>query len=250
MAYKESQKTVAAVYDRRRFLPARMSAVIDVIDRRDSMKTETDAVRFMKKVKFALRYNSTPGLPLASMYEAAGDQRLAIELTNALLAREEVVETNVIAGRLVLAHRDIVPALYVLRVRFREKLSQNAQRTLELIQDDGTASAGDVRRYLGVDGMKRPDAADLALEDLQRDMLVDRGPSSVPANGIPYLSKEGFPYRIFEKAHPELVKAARKMKPEAAIQAIVKAAGAIPPKKIASMFRLCFTGDEKRRLSF
>src|SRR5436190_11554829 len=102
---------------------------------RPSLKSEDDAIRFMKDVKFALRYNSTPSLPLASMYEAAGDQRVAIELTNALLARYEVVETNVIADRLVLAHRDIVPALYALRVRFREKLSPNAQRTLQLIQD-------------------------------------------------------------------------------------------------------------------
>jgi hypothetical protein len=34
------------------------------------------------------------------MYAAAGDQRRAIELTNRLLALNEVVETNVIADRL------------------------------------------------------------------------------------------------------------------------------------------------------
>src|SRR5215470_18183798 len=112
----------------------------------------------MRRVKFALRYNSTPTLPLASMYAAVVDQRRAIELTNALLARDEVVETNVIADRLVLVHREIVPALYSLRVRFRAaKLSDYAERAFNLIQDDGTASAGDVRRYLGVDGLKRPD---------------------------------------------------------------------------------------------
>ena len=66
------------------------------------IETELDAVRFIKTVGFALRYNSTPTLPLASMYAAAGDQRRAIELTNALLARAEAVETNVIADRLVL----------------------------------------------------------------------------------------------------------------------------------------------------
>src|SRR5437016_11270687 len=104
---------------------------------KDRIETEDDAVKFMKSVKFTLRYNSTPSLPLASMYAAAGDQRRAIELTNALLARNEIVETNVIAGRLVLVHRDIVPALYALRVRFRAaQLSDNADRAFKLIQND------------------------------------------------------------------------------------------------------------------
>ena len=205
-----------------------------------SIETERDAVEFMRRVKFALRYNSTPSLPIPSMYAAAGDTRRAIELTNALLARKEVVETNVIAGRLVLAHRDVVPALYALRSKLRSsKLSDNAERALKLIQEEGTASVGEVRRFLNSDGMKRPDPADLAVAELQREMLVDRGPSSVPKNGIPYLSKEGFPYRIFEKAHTDLVKAAKKMNTEAALQVIREAVGPIPPKKFASMFRLC-----------
>src|SRR5437762_2236769 len=195
------------------------------------IRTEADAIRFMKDVKFALRYNSTPSLPLASMYAAAGDQRRAIELTNVLLARDEVVETNVIADRLVLVHRSVVPVLYALRVRFRsEKLSDYAERAFRLIEKDGTASAGDVRRFLGVDGLKRPDPGDLALAELQREMLIDRGPSSVPENGIPYLSKEGFPYRIFDKAHPDLVKAARKLKIEAAMQTILEVTSAFPPR--------------------
>src|SRR2546428_8112283 len=58
----------------------------------ERIESENDAIKFMKKVKFALRYNATPGLPLASMYAAARDQRRAIELTNALLARDEVIE--------------------------------------------------------------------------------------------------------------------------------------------------------------
>jgi len=211
---------------------------------RDSMfeapiKTENDAIAFIKRVKFVLRYNSTPSLPLASMYEAAKDKRLAIELANALLARDEVVETNVIADRLILVHRDVVPALYTLRLRRRPaKQSKDAERAFRLIQDEGTATAGEVRRFLGVDGMKRPDAADLALGELQREMLVDRGPSSVPKNGIPYLSKEGFPYREFEKAHPDLVKAAKKLRPERAMQIIREAAGTMPPRKFASIFKL------------
>jgi hypothetical protein len=205
------------------------------------IETEDDAVKFMKSVKFALRYNATPALPLASMYAAAGDQRRAIELTNALLARDEVVETNVIADRLVLVHRDIVPALFALRTRFRaEKLSDNADRAFRLIRDDGSASAGDVRRFLGADGMKRPDPANVALAELQREMLIDRGPSSVPKNGIPYLSREGYPYRVFETAHPDLVKAAKRIKIEDATKLIVDAVGPVPPRKFATMFKLCF----------
>src|SRR5207249_7400857 len=129
----------------------------------ERIETENEAIQFMKRVKFALRYNSTPALPLASMYAAALDKRVAIELTNALLASGVVVETNIIADRLVLVHRDVVPALYALRTRFRAaKLSAHAERAFKLIEDEGTATAGEVRRFLGVRGMKRPDSADLA----------------------------------------------------------------------------------------
>jgi hypothetical protein len=210
-----------------------------------TIETESDAIRFMKTVKLALRYNSTPALPLASMYAAARDKRVAIELTNALLASGEVIETNVVADRLVLAHRDIVPALYALRTRFRASaLSANAERAFSLILEDGTASVGDVRRFLGVGGSPRPDAADVAVGELMREMLVDRGPFEVPKNGIPYLSKEGYPYRAFEKAHPELVRAAKKMKTDAAIAAVREAAGSVPPRKFATMFKLCLREDE------
>jgi hypothetical protein len=215
----------------------------------ERIETEDEAIKFLKNVKFALRYNSTPALPLASMYGAAKDQRRAIELTNALLARDEAVETNVIADRLVLVHREVVPALYALRTRFRAPaLPEYTERAFRLIREDGTATSGDVRRFLGVDGMKRPDPADLALGELQREMLIDRGPSSVPKNGIPYLSKEGFPYRIFEKAHPDLVKTARKLKIETAMAAILDAARTFPPRKVASMFKLCFTEAERQQI--
>jgi hypothetical protein len=214
------------------------------------LRTEKDAVRFMKSVKFALRYNPTPSLPLASMYAAAGDQRLAIELTNALLARNEAVETNVIADRLVLVHRDVVPALYALRIRFRAaQMSANAERVFKLIEADGTATAGDIRRYLGVNGMKRPDAADMALTEMQSDMRIDRGPSSVPEKGIPYLSKEGYPYRVFETAHPDVVKVAAKLDAADAIQSIVEAAGSIPAKKFVSMFKQCLSPEERETLA-
>ena len=200
----------------------------------------------MKSVKFVLRYNPTPSLPLASMYAAAGDQRLAIELTNALIARNEAVETNVIADRLVLVHRGVVPALYALRLRFRAaQMSANAQRVFKLIEADGTATAGDIRRYLGVNGMKRPDTADIALTELQSEMRIDRGPSSVPEKGIPYLSKEGYPYRVFETAHADLIKAATKLDAADAIESLVKAAGSIPAKKFVSMFKLCLSPEER-----
>jgi hypothetical protein len=203
------------------------------------IETVQDAIELMKRAKFVLRYNSTPTLPLTSMYAAVSDKRRAIELTNALLASKEVVETNVVANRLVLVHRDIVPALYALRVRLRPaNLSEHAQRAFDLIEEEGSATAGDVRRLLGVRGTKRPDAADRALAELQRDFLVDRGPSSVPKKGIPYLSQEGFPYRVFEKAHPDLVQVAKKMRPDDAVQILRDAAGAIPSKKLASMFKL------------
>jgi len=209
------------------------------------IRTEKDAVTFMKSVKLALRYGATTGLPLASIYAAAGDQRRAIELTNALLARGEVIETNVIADRLVLAHRDVVPALYALRTRFRAAvLSEDAEGAFRLIAKNDGVSAGDVRRFLGVAGSKRPDRADLALAELMREMLVDRGPASVPAKGIPYLAKEGYPYRAFAKSHPELIKAAKKLKVPEAIAIVCGAVGPVPKRKLASILKLCVAKEE------
>ena len=166
-------------------------------------------------------------------------------LTNALLARGEVIETNVIADRLVLAHRDVVPALYALRTRFRAaRLSEDAECAFSLIVKNDGVSAGDVRRFLGVAGAKRPDRADLALAELMREMLIDRGPSSVPEKGIPYLSKEGYPYRAFAKSHPELVKAAKKLKLPEAIAIVCGAIGPVPRRKLASMLKLCVAKEE------
>jgi len=208
------------------------------------IETERDAVTFMRSVRFALRYGPAPSLPLASIYAAAADQRRAIELTNALLARGEVIETNVIAGRLVLAQRAMVPALYVLRTRFRAaRLSEDAQRALQLIRENRGVNAGDVRRLLGA-GAKRPDRADLALAELMREMLVDRGPSSVPKSGIPYLSKEGFPYRAFDEAHPELIQAAKKLAVPRAIAIVREPLQTIPAKKLASLLKLCVSRAE------
>jgi hypothetical protein len=209
------------------------------------VKTERDAARFLRAVRFALRYGATPSLPLASMYEAAGDQRLAIELTNALLASGEGIETNLIAGRLVIAHRDVVPALFALRLRFRRPHpSVDAAGAFELIRGGQGVSSGDVRRMLGIAGAKRPDRADLALAELMTDLLIDRGPSSVPKRGIPYLSKEGYPYRVFEKAHPDLVARSKRLSTPRAIAAVIAPFNEVPARKLASMLKLLVSKEE------
>jgi hypothetical protein len=219
------------------------------LDGQATLRGEADAIRFVRAVGFALRYNATPGLPMASMFRAAGEKRRAIELTNLLLARAEVVETNLIAERLVLIQRGLVPAVYELRKRKRSaQLSPDAKRALDLIGREGQATAGDVRRCLRIAGRKRPDRADVALAELQHEMLVDRGPSSVPKRGIPYLSPEGFPYRAFEKAHPELVRSAGKLTVEDAVCSVVetylRAALFVTPRKLTSMFKLLFSDAE------
>jgi hypothetical protein len=79
-------------------------------------------------------------------------------------------------------------------------------------------------------------------------MLVDRGPSSVPQKGIPYLSPEGFPYRVFASAHAELVRNATKLNHDDAVTLVIStylsAAVFVTPRKLASMFRLLFTESE------
>jgi hypothetical protein len=221
------------------------------LDGRARIETESDAARFMRCVGFALRYDATSGLPLAAMFRVARGKRRAIELTNALLARSAVIETNVIAGRLVLVHAEVVPAVYALRRRSRSaELNSNALRALELIRNEGQATSGELRRHLGVAGRDRPDPADRALAELQREMLIDRGASSVPAQGIPYLSPEGFPYHVFEDAHPELARAGSRIKvPQAVcdvIETYLRAAVFASPRKLASMFKLLFSESEMR----
>jgi hypothetical protein len=82
----------------------------------------------------------------------------------------------------------------------------------------------------------------------QREMLVDRGPSSVPKTGIPYLSPEGFPYHLFEKAHRDLVRAAGRLRATDAVCTVIgaylRAAVFASPRKMASMFKLLFSESE------
>jgi hypothetical protein len=215
------------------------------------VENDADASRFIRNVGFALRYNATASLPLASIFTAVGEKRRAIELTNALLARGEVVETNVIAARLVLVDAAVFPAVYALRKRNQSpKLSSKAERALELIRQEGYATSGEVRRFLGVAGLTRPDPGDRALEELQRELLIDRGPSSVPKRGIPYLSPEGYPYRILESAHADLVCKGSELMPEEAsriiLETYLRTAVFAAPRKLTSMFKLLLGEDEMR----
>ena len=220
------------------------------LDGKKTIRTTTDAGRFLRSVGFALRYNATSGLPLAAMYAAAGDQRNAIQLTNQLLARAEAIETSVIAGRLVLVHKTLMPAIYALRTRDRSRLSANAERALAFIREEGEATAGNLRRHFNVGTGRRPDPADLALTELQREILIDRGPSSIPKKGLPYLSPEGFPYHLFDPAHPDIVAAAGKLTVDQAIlevlAAYLRAAYFVTSRKLASMFKLLLNEKEMR----
>src|SRR5215471_4960892 len=190
---------------------------------RQPLQSVAEANRFLESVRMALRYNVTATLPLAGMHKAAGDVRRSTELSNALLASGEAIETNTIAERLVLLHRSIAAAVYVLRRRdIPIHLSPTAERAFGFIQQEGHASSGEVRRFLGVYGLKRPDPGDIALAELQRQFLIDRGPSSVPKSGIPYLSPEGYPYRIFDKTNADVVRAAAKLTAEKALTALLE----------------------------
>lgn len=219
----------------------------------DGTRSITDigaAGRFLSSVSFALRYNASRGLPLAAMFDAVGEKRRAIEFTNSLLASAKAIETNLIAGRLALMHKQMLPAVYGLRKRWRAReLTKNAKRLLELIDKEGTITAGIARRYLGISVTRRPDPADLALKELQLELLIDRGPSSIPAKGIPYLSPEGYPYRLLEKTHARLIGSNTPTVNEAVCFVILRylqAAVFITPRKLASLFKLLFTENEMK----
>jgi hypothetical protein len=221
---------------------------------RQPLDSEAGAVRFLKSVRIALRYNITTGIPLAGMHKAAGDVRRSTEFSNALLATGEAIETNAIAQRLVLLHRSIAPAVYMMRRRDRNiSISSNAERAFLLIQKEGHASSGEVRRHLGVYGMDRPDPGDVALAELQREFLIDRGPASIPKNGIPYLSPEGYPYRVFAKTNADVVRAAAKLKFDNALRLLLEGylemAVFVTPRKLASMFSLLMSAAELESFS-
>ncbi|HXK08135.1 MAG TPA: hypothetical protein VMT70_00685 [Vicinamibacteria bacterium] len=179
------------------------------------------AERFLARVGVALRYGPTKGLPLASLYRALGgvgtdraSLARCIALTNQLLGEGAGIEVHVVADRVTVVHRSLVPALYALVRRGRavddlDGLSGPARLALALLHQKKQVTAGDVRERLGVRFDPRRDPAYGALGELARLMLVDRGPFEVPRRGIPYLSTEGYPHHLFHEVHADLAAAAR-----------------------------------------
>jgi hypothetical protein len=226
-----------------------------------AINTIAQASRFLKSVGIALRYWATNGIPLASMYQACTGndkekkeaQRRAIEFTNALLESFQAIEVNAIAGRICLIDETWVPALYRLVTRDRPytqlpKLSPGALQAYDLLSIKGEITAGDLRKKMGIKSGFLEDPAYQALAELQHHFLVDRGPFAIPEKGIPYLSKEGYPYHFFHEAHLELVTAARKLTINQAtiffLSSYLKSAVFCPTKKMISMFQRFLSGSE------
>jgi hypothetical protein len=222
--------------------------------------TPAAAERFLARVGIALRYGATPNLPIASLQRVfAGDEpdkaaaARGIALTNHLLERSAGIEVHVIAGRVAVVHRDLMPALYTLVRRGRAMddltgLSLNAQTALKLLQQRTQATAGDVRDRLGLAANPRKDPAYEALGELTRVLLVDRGPFEIPEKGIPYLSIDGYPYHLFHRAHADLVAASRRHSPETAAEAFLEAYLAAAAfgraRKLATLFKVFLSAAE------
>jgi|SoimicmetaTmtLMA_FD_contig_61_281856_length_1122_multi_2_in_0_out_0_2 hypothetical protein len=225
------------------------------------LKTPKDAERFLEHAGIALRYAATKGLPLASVRSAVGAESKAalaasIALTNHLLASGIGVEVNVVADRLALVHRSLLPALHVLVRRGRpvddlDGLSMIARSAHALLRQQHQISAGDLRRHLGLKTDVRHDPAYEALAELQRALLVGRGPFEVTNSAIPYLSQEGYPYHLLHERHPTLLREARALSVERAtdlwLARYLAEAPAVAPRKLASMFRRFLGADEITR---
>ena len=233
---------------------------------KNSFKNVKSAKQFLKKVGIALRYWRTEKIPMASLYQAAlgspenppkikdvsgmnlreESQRLAIELTNYLLASHQGIEVNMIANRITLVHRDLVPSLYVLVRHHRlpndlRGISKEAKKVFEFIEQTKETTAGHVRKFLRMPANDlNDDPAYNALAELQRNFLIDRGPFVMRKVGIPYLSKEGYPYHCFHQAHTDLIRAATRISPKQAavnfIYGYLKGAVFAVDKKLISMF--------------
>jgi len=170
-----------------------------------------------------------------------------------LLGEAHAVEVHVIADRVTLVHRSVVPSLYALVRRGRELddlrgLSAQARTALSLLQDRGQVTAGDVRERLGLRFDACNDPAYAALGELTRLMLVDRGPFEIPKAGIPYLSTEGYPYHLLRQAHPELVATSRGCSVAAAaedfLEAYLEGAVFARTRKLAGLFRRVLSPEE------
>ena len=219
------------------------------------------AEQFLARVGIALRYGATKGLPLASLYRAFGGHlpekahlARAIMLTNKMLGEGAALEIHVIASRVTLVHRSLVPSLYALVRRGRPTddvsgLSVNAQTALSLLGTMKQVTAGQVRERIGVKKFDpKADPAYAALGELTRTMLVDRGPFVVPKAGIPYLSTEGYPYHLLHEAHSDLVASARRYSAEEAadefLEGYLSGAAFCAVRKLASLFRLFLSPAE------
>jgi hypothetical protein len=230
--------------------------------------------RFLEKTGIALRYWRTERLPMASLYQAVSGNpepppkeknalgtglresviRMAIELTNHLLEGHHGIEVNVIGNRIVLVHRDLAPSLYVLVRNHRPPVdltgvSLLAKKVFHFIMESKETTAGQVRKFLGMPAVDlNNDPAYKTLAELQRNLLVDRGPFQMRKTGIPYLSKEGHPYHCFHLAHEELVTVSLKLsRNEAALNFIygyLKGAVFATDKKMAGLFASVLSSKE------
>jgi hypothetical protein len=226
------------------------------------LRTGPDAGKFLRRVGIALRYGAGTGLPLASMYHAASgpdrdDPALihAIEVTNHVIETADGIEVNVIADRVCLVDRAVAPHLYTLVRRGRpvddlSGLTLHARTAYQLLRQRKEITRGQLRDHLGIPATPKHDPAFIALDELQRGMLVDRGPFEVRRKGVPYLSKEGYPFHFFHTVHADLAKAAGRSADAAAaafLRAYLSAAVFCKVKKMATMFRMFLRAEEIER---
>jgi hypothetical protein len=222
------------------------------------LATATDAELLLHDLGFVLRYHGK-GVPIASLRSACGPEGSeaalirSITLSNHLLGTKQAIEVLVIAGRVALVHRTLMPALYVLVRRGRpvgnvDELSLPARQALHLINQQREVTVGDVRGHLSVKAETRHDPASDALSELQRALLVDRGPFEMPTHGVPYLSRDGYPYHLFHHAHADLVKSADGLSINTAtdtfVRTYLRAAVFATPRKLLSLFKLFLTKED------
>jgi hypothetical protein len=227
---------------------------------RRPISTPQEAAGFVSRVGIALRYGPTKGLPLASLYRAIGGPHpdkptlaRCISLTNRLLAEAQALEVQVIADRVTLVHRSLMPPLYALCRRGRALddvggLSLQARTALSLLKRRREVTAGEVRQRLGLAFDARRDPAYAALSELQHLLLVDRGPFQIPKAGIPYLSKEGYPYHLLHEVHPDLVRSGARYSVDSAAEEFLggylRGAAFARVRKLASLFKIFLSADE------
>lgn len=226
---------------------------------RKYITTPREAEQFVLTHGIVLRYAAAPSVPLASLRAAAGPANDTAALTTSILLTNHVlgtafgIEVNVISTRLAIVHRSLMPALYRLVRRGRPASDQSglslaARTAYALLAERREVAAGDVRRRLGLQATPRHDPAYEALAELQTQLLADRGPFVVPKTGIPYLSREGYPYHFFHQAHADLVRASAALTVESAadhwIAAYTRRAAFAVPRTLASLFRTFLTPAE------